>query len=247
MEKTGFVDGSPTTEDVAGRKTRCADTTAAFAPLVSMQRCSVRRSHVLRCDRMKVLIPEEERAVLAAFFNGSEGQAAQALEALAAADPSVGPLARALTTLAATREFISDDGEDAEDLLLRAILGEEMDATLRARLEDRLERVLAIDAIGIQGKARYLQSSAAALFVNARVVSDLRPVFRDPDLEPAAVVVMHQLRVAFQSGLNGELEHLSIALDTDDLEALRDVIERALAKDRSLRAYVTGKGVTLAG
>ena len=63
---------------------------------------------------------------------------------------------------------------------------------------------------------------------------DLRPVFRtDLGERPPAFVVVHNLKVGYRE--SGEYREFFVALDTLDVHALKEALDRALEKEKSLR------------
>lgn len=100
-----------------------------------------------------------------------------------------------------------------------------------------LERLLSIDTLNTVSKASRLQRDGERLFCMAKILSDIRPVFKsNPSLAPAGAVITHTLKIGYHEGR----DHLEtqIVLDSDDLDALAAVIERARAKDKTLRAFL---------
>ena len=81
------------------------------------------------------------------------------------------------------------------------------------------------------------------VFVDARVVTDVRPVFGGDIAEGIdAVVLTHSLKLEFVQ----EDQHKSfhVALDQSDIHVLRDVLERAIDKAASLRELLESAGIS---
>lgn len=83
-------------------------------------------------------------------------------------------------------------------------------------------------------KALSLQIENERRFSSAKILSDVRIVF-DDDLnnENPNAIINHILRLRYIE--DDERKNMFIALDTDDLSDLRDVINRAIEKDDILR------------
>lgn len=110
------------------------------------------------------------------------------------------------------------------------------------RLRSRLSLLFSTLAIVASGKAHRLCLEQKDSLQSARIVTDLRPVFVDSDdMKPVASIIAHSLSVRTVSwssfGQPAESSH-SIALDLDDLHLLKGQIERAIAKEKTLRVVL---------
>lgn len=103
-----------------------------------------------------------------------------------------------------------------------------------AKLRSLLERLMSMDTLNTIAKAARLQRDGERLYCNAKILSDMRPVFgKDPTVRPVGAVLTHTLKVGYHEGRDHR-EFLLI-LDSSDLVALAEVIQRAQAKDKTLR------------
>jgi hypothetical protein len=84
-------------------------------------------------------------------------------------------------------------------------------------------------------KAQEVLNEEERIFIDARVVSNLRPIFsQEVEARPKAFVVTHSLRIAYyQAGSDGPKEFY-VALDADDLRAIQKVMLRGLKKEVAL-------------
>jgi hypothetical protein len=97
------------------------------------------------------------------------------------------------------------------------------------------DAISADTALSISAKAVGVLTDHPQVYWYARVLTDLRPVFRtDLEERPPAMVVVHNLKIGYRS--SGEYREFFVALDTLDVKALRDILDRALEKENSLRA-----------
>lgn len=113
----------------------------------------------------------------------------------------------------------------------------------RPRVEKRLTELLDIDPLSTASKATDLLADHARTFCNGRILTDLRPVFRvDPSKPPVGFVVQHTLKLEYH--VRGGHEEFYVALDSRDISALRDVVDRAEAKAKSLRALLKQANLT---
>jgi hypothetical protein len=113
-------------------------------------------------------------------------------------------------------------------------------------LRERLERLLAPgNPLALSAKAAGLFTEQERLFCDARILTDIRPVFeRQATVRPAGLSVIHTLKLLFHKTSQNP-EELYIALDVDDLRTLKQVIQRAEEKQQSLEAVVRSTGIPL--
>ena len=73
-------------------------------------------------------------------------------------------------------------------------------------------------------------------FCDAKILTDLRPVFgASAEVQPEGIVVTHTLKLEYHDD-RGAHRKFYVALNQDDLETLRNVLERADKKANSLQA-----------
>jgi hypothetical protein len=96
------------------------------------------------------------------------------------------------------------------------------------------EKILEIGNLRTLAKASRLQRDGERLYCSAKILTDVRPVFKtDPSERPEGAVVTHTLKMGYHEGSAHKEFH--VVLDTGDLVALNDAVSRALAKDKTLR------------
>ncbi len=84
-------------------------------------------------------------------------------------------------------------------------------------------------------KANSLLGEYEKLFLDCRVLSDIRIIFNDDlDDKQQSAVVVHQLKLDYVK--HGESQQTFFALDTNDLRKLKIAIERAIEKDKNIRS-----------
>lgn len=102
------------------------------------------------------------------------------------------------------------------------------------KLRAKFEGLLNIDTFNSLSKAKRLQRDGERLYCDAKIISDIRPVFRaEPTERPLGAVVTHTLKLGFHEGGNHKEFH--VILDAVDLDMLADVVSRAQEKDSTLR------------
>lgn len=144
---------------------------------------------------------------------------------------------RALISLVGIFESSKRDIDDfttrfSESYLISNNSAEKDDgAKLKKNLSILLEN---FDSIRISTKAQEIILENTHNFSEARIVSDIRPVF-DNELgeNKKYAVVVHSLKLEYTK--KDSLRELFIALDLSDLEALKQVIDRAIEKDFIIR------------
>jgi hypothetical protein len=104
-------------------------------------------------------------------------------------------------------------------------------------LRTRLQRLLSSASLGLLAKALDLATEYGRLFHEARILTDIRPVFMsDVGSPPAAGVLVHTLKVEYH-GAEGDGAWY-VALNDRDLAQLGEVVERAMTKASSLRTLL---------
>jgi len=110
----------------------------------------------------------------------------------------------------------------------------------RADFAGKLLTLLNAEAFAVVAKAHDLATEDERTFCHARILTDLRPVF-GPNVEdgPRAMVVMHTLKLDYhKQGSRKDHEEFYIALDAEDLDTLRRIIDRAEVKAKTLASSI---------
>ena len=102
----------------------------------------------------------------------------------------------------------------------------------------RIGRLLQSESLGVTAKAFDVLSEHERMFCGARVLTDMRPIFASStNRPPQAFVLVHELRISYHEG--DELKSVYIAMDSDDIRSLRDILARASEKEASLEVLST--------
>jgi predicted amidohydrolase len=119
-------------------------------------------------------------------------------------------------------------------------IGEGADRELLSR---RLAALLGAECVTLFAHAQDLLSEHDNVLAEARVLTDIRPLFNEnqPDLIEGAVIG-HHLRLRL---LGRDPRTVDVALDDVDLARLAEAIERASLKEKRLRSAVQDMGVPL--
>jgi hypothetical protein len=98
--------------------------------------------------------------------------------------------------------------------------------------------------LSISAKALDLLTDHQRVFFYARVLTDLRPVFKSEiSGAPAALVAIHTLKLGYRA--EGVPRDFYVALDSQDVKTLIEILQRAADKEKSLRDLAETKGLTL--
>lgn len=103
-------------------------------------------------------------------------------------------------------------------------------------LKAALERFLSTDSGSrVSAKAADILYDQERLFQGARILTDVRPVFADPvDSGVRVAMLLHTLRLEyFDAGSRG-VKSFYVAVDRQDLQAIRRLVDRALDKEHVL-------------
>jgi hypothetical protein len=102
--------------------------------------------------------------------------------------------------------------------------------------KERLTKLLTLDSVSIATKAASLKLEFERRFCSARILTDARPVYGvDPSSRPDAVMIIHTLRISYHDDTS-ELREVYITMDDDDLITLRELLDRAEDKAKSLQS-----------
>lgn len=153
----------------------------------------------------------------------------------------VSELIKILVALHQVRSSVSMSSVDFAEELCQAIeLGDDEDLKVlirnRERTKDRLENFLVLKNLGVISKAHDILGEHQHTFSDARIITDIRSVFDDPKENPAAAAIVHVLKIHYVEGV--EHKDFYVALDTRDIRKLRNILDRADQKAKSLKSML---------
>jgi hypothetical protein len=217
---------------------------------------------------MSDLIPEEHKVALDEFTslaNSNNTLAEQLLNALELASPAllVGDVAKTVSTavgvpikavrpvlfmLASMSRARASSGLSIDRFA--DVVGDTLaqgDSTAKENwpaVKKYLTRALSAPAIQVTAKALQIAGEHNNLFCHARIISDLRPVFDDDTEDARALLISHQLKLAYhQSHGDEDAGEVFVSMDHADLLRLRDVVDRALRKHEKLQELAQKTGL----
>ncbi len=104
--------------------------------------------------------------------------------------------------------------------------------------------MLSIESLATTASAVDVQTQHERPFHSARVFTDIRPVFgEDATVAPTGAVLSNVLKLEF-FGESGRIQSRYFALDHADVKFLRDVLDRALDKTATLKAFLGATGLS---
>jgi hypothetical protein len=222
---------------------------------------------------VKLIVPPGQEPALASFLSYSEDEANAFLDAVERVRPTgvlasfarqvakatrlsendVRGVVGMLAGLYASRELLDVSVELFVSAVCRAMEAVENES-LRPVNGDwepftaRLTRALSMHkTIGAAAKAASLVYGQRPLVLQAaRILTDLRPVFPSGTAEtPVALTVIHTLKLEYYDTATSMPDQLFLAVDLSDIRNLASTLERAMEKDKSLRAIVNEGKVPL--
>jgi hypothetical protein len=107
-----------------------------------------------------------------------------------------------------------------------------------------VKRVLEQPSVVTTAKAWALLVENEHNFAEARVITDIRPVFSDGTDNPQSALIVHLLRIT-HGDKQGNLSDFVFALDDVDVLKLQDALNRAQAKSSALKRMLTTASMTV--
>jgi hypothetical protein len=206
-------------------------------------------------------IPEEYKSGLAKLLALSEESAEALLAALNEAPPVMSTFELSSLLASKVRSVPREEIEEITDTLVSLYLSQQHHPDLgnelvedvcrkmddsgaqelklseenRDHFKNLLTALLKTEALVYPSKAIGVLRDNERMFCNARILTDIRPVFGSSvHVPPKAAVIVHMLDIIYHQG--EDLKEFYVGLDADDLETLRAVLERADLKAKSLRS-----------
>jgi hypothetical protein len=111
----------------------------------------------------------------------------------------------------------------------------------RAELTKKLRQLLSLKSLARTSKIEQLRRDQQAIFYDAKILTDIRPVFDNPEDAPVGAIIQHTLKLVFHE--SGEHRELYLAMAPDDVRILKEVSERADSKLSSLKALLAAANI----
>jgi len=136
-------------------------------------------------------------------------------------------------------DLVSDVVESAmENEALKDIISD------KKKLSDRLISALSFNrTLGITAKAENVMSEHQNVYIDGRILTDLRPVFcEEIDEDKPVTTIIHNLIINYLA--DDIMKKMVFALDSNDLDKLEKIIARAKSKERVLKQICTDSSLT---
>jgi hypothetical protein len=196
--------------------------------------------------KIKTLTPEAVTAISDAMATvtpggGIKGVIAAVQDVQGVGNEDAAAIVRALYSLYAYRVSTETPLADFVPVIITAMQASGKDslalsADERGPFSERLTRLLGMANLEITSKVELLRQDYGRIFCDAKILTDLRPVFADPGAPPVGMAITHTLKIVCHD--SGEHKELYFALDTDDINKLTKVLERAVTKASSLKSIM---------
>jgi len=147
----------------------------------------------------------------------------------------------ALVALSSARDLLSLPASQIADGVATS---NDLDLTPdeQARLRSVLPSLLDTPSVLVTGRALGVLTEQARIYREARIVTDIRPVFPNgPEKGAVAAGIVHSLRIAYQE--KGRFEEFFIALYPEDVASLRLILDRADNKVAALKELIDKTGL----
>lgn len=115
----------------------------------------------------------------------------------------------------------------------------EVNPELRTVLQERLTALIGAESVEVSKKARSLWTGNERNYSNAKIVTEVRPVFYQREESPDAKkswsssVVVHTLQIGFDC--NGKEEKFFTVMDIRDIKQLKAVLDTAIEADDNIK------------
>ena len=111
------------------------------------------------------------------------------------------------------------------------------------QLKPQILRFLELPSVGVELKASELLKARPRWVQSLRLFSDVRPVFDDSVKSINAIIIVNTLCVRYSD--NSRARTLYLSLDPEDLDSLREQIDRAQQKNALLEDHYKDSGVAV--
>jgi hypothetical protein len=206
-----------------------------------MAKFSIPRSHQRAFQSVADLPEDQFRALVRSLEGpGSSFSRLDLVAAMVSAAPALSSdqgnsLLTALIAAAASRFRYGYDAEEMASFVVESGDASQADQTAN---EERLTQLISAQSLTRLAKASDVLTEHQQILHEARILTDIRPIFEDdPSREPEAAVMLHTLRIQYHD-TSGHVRSMYFGMDSDDLNTLRNVVDRALKKAASLEGLV---------
>jgi len=113
-------------------------------------------------------------------------------------------------------------------------------------IRQRFKDLLSLQAMESISKAIGLQREEERIYCEAKIISDIRPVFgEDIKVKPVAATITHTLKISYHE--DGDHKVFYIVLDEVDLDELEQIVKRAKTKAETLTKVLSDSKIPRLG
>ena len=215
-----------------------------------MSTLTIPDEHTNGLSRILALQPEEAASISRALTEAKSAKVKEMMDLIigAVAAMEVKPawqIAQTLSSLYAARNAMDLPVEVfIHDVINAARKQLDQGEPLPATAEATLRALLSVNPLSMMAKARELHIDHEHIFCNARVISDMRPVF-DANIEeaPTGFTVAHTLKIGYHHG--DKHTSIYIAMDKQDIESMIETLQRAQQKSATLAKLWKSKNLSI--
>lgn len=100
--------------------------------------------------------------------------------------------------------------------------------------KERLLKIISVNSLIVAAKALTVLIDRERIMLTAKILTDVRYAFRpNPEEEPYGALILHTLNVSYHEG--EDHKEFLLSIDEDDINTLKDALDRAEKKARVLR------------
>ena len=111
----------------------------------------------------------------------------------------------------------------------------------KTEFEHKMSRLLGLKTVTLSSKVQGLKLEYPNTFYDAMFLTDIRPIFDKVDQRPVGATITHTLKIVYHE--TGEHKEFYVALEPEDLQKLKKVIQRAETKEASLKSVLKAASV----
>ena len=151
-----------------------------------------------------------------------------------------------LTSLYRVRVRANVSPQQLTDDVLEALRSDGLvPSSQEEQFKDRLTAILAVEALSVVAtKAQELRTEFERTFCDARILTDLRPVFgSNVEDTPTAMIIVHTLKLGYHDTNSSEHKEMFIAIDNEDIAKLTEQLSRAAKKEKTLKTRLEAAGI----
>lgn len=106
--------------------------------------------------------------------------------------------------------------------------------------KDKLSKLLSLKVVDVSARAASVRGDYLKTFSDAKILTDIRPVFAETIGDPIGAVISHTLKIEYHE--DGH-KRFYVVLDAEDLRKLKTALKKAESKAAALKSTLAKSGV----